>query len=99
MGVIFRLDPESLEEAPDNADDLLHQLDHLRQIMIAVATGGPRIDDVNAEYKESLANLTMGLGEWSIQNPIPYRDLWDWYGKWSRGDLPTYQSRREYILL
>ena len=97
MGIIYRLDPESLQEAPDNSDDLLHQLDHLRNIMIAVSTGGPRIDDVNAEYKEALVNLTRELGKRNIQNPIPYRDLWDWYGKWSSGDLPTYQSRREYI--
>ena len=25
-----------------------------------------------------------------------YIGLWDWYGKW-KADLPTYQSRREYI--
>ena len=96
-GIIYRLDPESLQEAPDNSVDLLNQLDHLRNVMIAVSTGGPRIDEVNAEYKEALVNLTRELGKWSIQNPIPYRDLWDWYGKWSSGDLPTYQSRREYI--
>ena len=96
-GITYRLDPESLQEAPDNSDDLLNHVDHLRNIMIAVSTGGPRIDDVNAEYKEALVNLTRELGNWSIQNPIPYRDLWDWYGKWSSGDLPTYQSRREYI--
>jgi hypothetical protein len=23
--------------------------------------------------------------------------LWAWYGKWSSGDLPTYQSRRQFI--
>lgn len=35
-----------------------------------------------------------GLG---INDPNPYADLWAWYGKWSSGDLPTYQSRRNYI--
>ena len=28
---------------------------------------------------------------------MPYDDLWAWYGKWSSDDLPSYQSRREYI--
>ena len=96
-GIIYRLDPESLQDAPDNSDDLLQKLDRLRSIMIAVSTGGPRINEVNAEYKETLLSLTRELEQWGIQNPIPYSDLWDWYGKWSSGDLPTYRSRREYI--
>ena len=96
-GIIYRLDTESLQDAPDNPADLLQQLDRLRNIMVAVSTGGPRIDEVNTEYKETLLGLTQKLEKWGVQNPIPYRDLWDWYGKWSSGDLPTYQSRREYI--
>ena len=72
-------------------------MDRLRSIMIAVSTGGPRINEVNAEYKETFLSLTGYLEQWGIQNPIPYSDLWDWYGKWSSGDLPTYRSRREYI--
>ena len=96
-GVAYRLDPDSLEHAPDDTEDLLRQLDRLRNIMIAVATGGPRINEVNAEYKGCYSQLTEQLEERGIQNPVPYPDLWDWYGKWSSGDLPTYQSRREYI--
>jgi hypothetical protein len=33
----------------------------------------------------------------SIDDPNTFADLWAWYGKWSGGDLPTYQSRRKYI--
>ena len=95
--IIYRLDPESLLEGPDNPDDLLQKLDRLRNIMVDVSTGGPRIDELKNEYREIHLRLTRGLEQWGIQNPIPYRELWDWYGKWSRGDLPTYQSRREYI--
>ena len=73
-------------------------LDQLRDIMIAVATGGPRIDKVNQEYKVLYYQLTNLLRSKGIENPIPYTDLWKWYGKWSSGDLPTYQSRREYII-
>ena len=96
-GVTYRLDADSLERAPDDTEDLLRQLDRLRNIMNAVATGGPRINEVNAEYKGHYSQVTEQLEERGIQNPVPYRDLWDWYGKWSSGDLPTYQSRREYI--
>ena len=96
-GVAYRLDPDSLERDPDDTEDLLRQLDHLRNTMIAVSTGGPRINEVNAEYKRHYAQLTEQLEDRRITNPVPYPDLWDWYGKWSSGDLPTYQSRREYI--
>jgi len=41
--------------------------------------------------------MTQQLETLGLTNPIPYTDLWAWYGKWSSGDLPTYQSRREYI--
>ena len=79
------------------AENLLQQADRLRGIMIAVSTGGPRIDDVNAGYKKGYLQLTEQLMARGLPNPIPYSDLWDWYGKWSSGDLPTYQSRRDYI--
>ena len=32
-----------------------------------------------------------------IENPITYGSLWDWYGRWGSGDLPTYQSRRDFV--
>ena len=65
--------------------------------MIAVSTGGPRIDSVNQKYKGIYSELTKQLSDRGFQNPVPYADLWDWYGKWSSGDLPTYASRRRYI--
>ena len=95
--VCFRLDSESLSDTSDSTEEILHDLDNLRNIMVAVSTGGPRIKEVNSEYKEGYSQLTKRLKERGLQNPIPYSDLWDWYGKWSSGDLPTYQSRREYI--
>src|SRR5690606_4446430 len=32
-----------------------------------------------------------------LEKTIPYSDLWQWYGRWSSGDLPSYQSRRVHI--
>ena len=93
----YRLDRDSLRDASYDADELLQQLEDLHNILIEVSTGGPRIDEVNGEYKDSYFHLTDQLEAWGFQNPVPYTDLWEWYGKWSSGDLPTYQSRREYI--
>ncbi len=72
-------------------------LEELRGTMIAVATGGPRIADVNERYQQAFAALETELAERDIDNPIRYRDLWDWYGRWSTGDLPSYQSRRTFV--
>ena len=96
-GITYRLDQDSLDHATGDTDGLLQQIDGLRNVMIAVSTGGPRIDSVNAKYKRDHLQLTEQLKDRGIENPIPYPDLWDWYGKWSSGDLPTYQSRRDYI--
>ena len=96
-GIVFRLDPSSLQQPADETEEVLRQLGRMRNTMISVSTGGPRINDVNVEYMESYSHLTGQLEARGLKNPIPYADLWEWYGKWSSGDLPSYQSRRKYI--
>lgn len=76
--------------------ELLQALDKLRSTMIAVATGGPRIDDVNARFSELYDQVDDELARRDIANPLPYRDLWEWYGRWS-SDLPTWASRRTFV--
>ena len=66
-------------------------------LMVSVATGGPRIDAVNDEYVDRRARIAEGLAPRQIEDPNPHVDLWDWYGRWSSGDLPSWQSRREYV--
>lgn len=66
-------------------------------LMIAVATGGPRIQAKNHEYKERRELIRDKLRSIGKRDPNSFQDLWAWYGRWSNGDLPTYQSRREYI--
>ena len=82
--VVFRVDPASSEDedAAEDNEELLQLLDRLRNLMIAVSTGGPRINNVNANYKENYSKLNEQLKARIVQNPIPYVDLWDWYGKW-----------------
>lgn len=77
--------------------NVLAALDAQRNLMISVSTGGPRIETVNHDYKERRELIHTGLAERGIEDPNPYSDLWEWYGKWSSGDLPSYQSRRNYI--
>lgn len=66
-------------------------------LMISVATGGPKIQQKNTEYRERRELIKEKLQELGKDDPNPFDDLWAWYGRWSSGDLPSYQSRREYI--
>lgn len=76
--------------------ELITEIERQRSLMIAVATGGPRINHVNDQYRERRQLIRAGLRERGLEDPNPYRDLWEWYGKWS-SDLAGYQSRREYV--
>lgn len=78
-------------------NELVSLIEAQRLDMISVATGGPRIATVNQDYIDRRDAIRAELDLRGLQDPNPYRDLWNWYGKWSSGDLPSYQSRREYI--
>lgn len=78
-------------------EDLIKVLGRMRDLMVAVSTGGPRIDDVNGDYRELYSQADQMLADLGLENPVPFPDLWDWYGGWSSGDLPSYQSRRELL--
>jgi hypothetical protein len=78
-------------------NELIQLLEKLRNLMVSVATGGPRIDVVKGDYSRTYEEVAIGLNELGIENPNPYSDLWEWYGRWSGGDLPSYQSRRLFI--
>lgn len=77
--------------------ELIEEIEAQRSIMISVATGGKRIQDADGEYKIRRQVIREELSARNIIDPNPNTDLWMWYGKWSSGDLPTYQSRRIYI--
>lgn len=76
--------------------DLIKNVEYLKNIMTSVSTGGQRIQEVEEEYKAKFDFVNKALQRLNIQNPNPYRDLWDWYGKWS-SDFGTYRERRAYI--
>lgn len=78
-------------------EELTKSIEFLRNKMISVSTGGPRIDDVNHEYQQMYELVARELSKRGIENPISYPSLWDWHGRWSSGDLPTYRSRRTFL--
>lgn len=77
--------------------ELLQELDYLKNVMISVSTGGQRIEDVNEKYQATYRRANEFLKSLKIENPNTFSDLWEWYGRWSDGSLPTYQERRTFI--
>ena len=76
---------------------LLELIDRQKALMVSVATGGPRIQEVNGQYRKQRTEIREVLAKLSETDPNPHGDLWGWHGKWSGGDLPTYASRRAYV--
>lgn len=86
-------DAEDDSSSPDALADLV---DSQRSVLISVATGGPRIDDADREYKKRHRVLKRGLDHYGIVPPFKWSSLWDWYGYYS-GKLGSYAERRAYI--
>lgn len=78
-------------------EELVKLLEAQKSVMVSVSTGGAKIQDVNNEYQSNLQQISEALRERGLPNPNPFKDLWEWYGKWSDGSLPTYQSRRTFL--
>jgi hypothetical protein len=78
-------------------EELLAEIEQQRSLMVAVATGGPRIQQVNLEYTERRDRLAGELARRGIPDANPYSDLWGWYGRWSAGDMARWQSRRAHL--
>ncbi|MEX2374246.1 MAG: hypothetical protein WD942_01505, partial [Dehalococcoidia bacterium] len=77
-------------------EELQEEIEQQKALMVAVATGGPRIQEVNTEYRHRRSTLRRELEQLGLTDPNPFADLWKWYGKWST-DLSSYASRREYV--
>jgi hypothetical protein len=86
------------EPEPDVAtiDGLVQELEAQSQLLISVATGGPRIDAVQGDYRRRRQRLVPALQRRGLEYPFPWPDLWQWYGHWS-ANLGSYASRRTYI--
>lgn len=76
---------------------LIAKIRQMTDLMIAVGTGGPRIADVNEEYRQIRDDVQLELSDREKKLLIPFSDLWEWYGRFSGGDFPTWRSRRQFV--
>lgn len=89
--------PELTEGQRTIASNVIHEIERQRDLMISVSTGGPRIDTVNDDYRNRRDLIRRRLQELGLEDPNPFEDLWEWYGRWSGGDLPSYRLRRAFL--
>jgi len=78
-------------------EELIREIEAQRALMVAVATGGPRIQEVNQQYIERRERIAVELRRRGLEDPNPHGDLWAWYGRWSAGDMPSWASRRAHL--
>ena len=75
---------------------LKQDVEELRDLMISVATGGERIQSVDARYKSLHSSISSRCKQLNIKYENKFAGLWDWYGRWS-SSMPHYQERRTFI--
>jgi hypothetical protein len=78
-------------------DQLIVEVNYLKDTMISVSTGGQRIQDVNDEYQRRFSLVDKALKRLAFENPNLFSDLWNWYARWSSGEMPQYKDRRAFI--
>lgn len=81
-------------------DTLKKAIDSMKRLLINVATGGDRIQDVEQRYAELLDIVDAQLSQFAAHGVAPklgiFRSLWDWHAYWSK-HLKTYSDRRGYV--
>jgi len=81
----------------DPSQELLAELVCQREVLIDVATGSARINDVNDYFKARRNRIREGLNLLEVEDPWPFDDLWAWYNKWRAEGWDSWAERREYV--
>lgn len=82
-------------EPTNETATLLAELLIHRQMMISVATGGERIQDVDDHYRAREARVRQAIPA-AANYTNPHDGLWDWYNYYKE-HLSSYRERGQYI--
>lgn len=77
--------------------DLIKEIYFLRDTLILVSTGKQKIQDIKDEYSKIYSEVEDKLRSESLPNPNQFKNLWNWYEYYKNNNLPTYESRRQYV--
>jgi len=65
---------------------------------VSVSTGGgPPLKEAQPDYADRWKLINRTLTSMGFSDPNPFKDIWEWYGRWSSGDLPKWQDRRLFL--
>ena len=78
------------------SDALKRLLQAQANTIVAVGTGGERIQNVDSKWQRDTRTLNANFRRLGLQPPFPWDGLWDWYGFYSQ-NLASYQERRAFI--
>lgn len=76
--------------------ELRRLIDSIQNLMIDVALGELRIQEVDAGYIELKRTIGNELRRLGLDDPNLHGDLWQWYMHW-RDELPSWAERRVYV--
>ncbi len=79
-----------------NKKVILSSIEEIKASMISVATGA-RIEGEQARYTSLFQRIDTWLNIIKLENPNPYKGLWEWYTRWKQEDLSNYSSRRNFV--
>jgi hypothetical protein len=79
-----------------DSDALKRLLQAQANTIVAVGTGGGRIQNVDAKWQRDTRVLNANFRRLGLQPPFPWDGLWDWYGFYSQ-NLASYQERRTFL--
>jgi len=86
---------ESIPHVADGIVTLLAEMIIHRAMMVSVATGGTRIQEVNDYYITREARIRERMPT-DIKYANPHDDLWAWYKHWN-ANFGSYAERRQYV--
>jgi len=82
-------------------EEVLQKIRKMQSIMIAVATGEEKIQNLEEDYIKMFGEVDLDIELFQEEdicssNPNLFGSLWDWYNYWSC-NLSNYADRRKYI--
>ena len=80
----------------DNKEAFISDILKLRDMLIDVSTGVKKIEQIEIEYKNLYNKVDEVFIKIDLDNPNPFKSLWEAYSYWST-NLDSYAKRRVYF--
>lgn len=77
-------------------EDFVEDITTLRDLLLDASTGVKRIEQVDDYYKDLYNKVDNVISKLDLENPNPFKSLWEAYNYWS-SNLDTYAKRRVYF--